>query len=155
MHSLFFFFIWKKKMLERNNFGKKEVTLTPSLNMICLVCAGTAAGAGHMACTVGKPRKSGLPVLSLLSFYSARNPSPWSDTSHVYGVSTHLPRRHGQVCLQYLDNVSTPGVQACFQKPPLPLPPPYSLSLFCFLQTETLLRGGRGSVELDLGMLWN
>lgn len=40
-------------MLERNNLGKKEFTLTPSLNMICLVHAGTAAGAGHVACTAG------------------------------------------------------------------------------------------------------
>lgn len=35
------------------------------------------------------------------------------------------------------------------------LPPPYSLALFCFLQTETLLQWGRGSVELDPSMLWN
>lgn len=131
MHSLFFFFIWKKKILERNNFWKKEFTLTPSLKMICLVCAGTAAGAGHMACTVGKPRESRLPVLSLLSFYSARNPSPWSDTSHVYGVSTHLPRRHGQVCLQYLDNVSTPRCSGMFSE--APSPSPASLLSFSFL----------------------
>lgn len=109
-------------MLERNNLGKKEFTLTPSLNMICLVRAGTAAGAGHVACTVGGGRgaERWLPVLSLLSFYSAGHPSPWRDISHLYGVSTHLPRRHGQVCLQYLDNVSPPGVQVCFQKPPSP-----------------------------------
>lgn len=47
----------EKKMLERNSLGKKEFTLTPSLNMICLVRAGTAAGAGHVACMWGGCRE--------------------------------------------------------------------------------------------------
>lgn len=110
----------EKKMLERNNLGKKEFTLTPSLNMICLVHAGTAAGAGHVACTagVGGGGREMAAHAQLALFLFSWTPSPWRDTSHLYGVSTHLPRRHGQVCLQYLDKVSTPGVQVCFQKPP-------------------------------------
>lgn len=118
MHSLFFFFLWKKKMLERNNLGKKEFTLTPSLNDLYGPRRYSSWNGSRGMHSGGVGAERWLPMLSLLSFYSAGHPSPWRDTSHLYGVSTRLPRRHGQVCLQYLDKVSTPDVQVCFQKPP-------------------------------------
>lgn len=76
MHSLFFFFLWKKKILERNNLGKKEFTLTPSLNMICLVRAGTAAGAGHVACTAwGWGQRDGCPCSACSLFIQLDTPA--------------------------------------------------------------------------------